>query len=56
VTEELHVVDVKRSKIWAIWQVWLSNGSAMDISAFDHPDELSAFVYVTNRLKELSDG
>ena len=55
-TEELHVVDVKRSKIWAIWQVWLSNGSAMDISAFDHPDELSAFVYVTNRLKELSDG
>ena len=55
-TEELHVVDVKRSKIWAIWQVWLSNGSVMHISTFDHPDELSAYAYVTNRLKEQANG
>ena len=54
--DDLHVVDVKRSKIWAIWQVWLSNGSAMDVSAFDHPDELGAFTYVTNKLKEQANG
>lgn len=55
-TEELHVVDVKRGEVWAIWQVNLSNGKVMHVSAFDHPDELSAYVYVTNRLKELANG
>jgi hypothetical protein len=56
VTEELHVVDVKRVKGMRLWQVTLSDGKVMHISAFEHPDELSAFIYVTNRLKELSDG
>jgi hypothetical protein len=56
VTEELHVVDVKRSEIWSIWQVSLSNRKVMHVSAFDHPDELSAYVYATNRLKEQANG
>jgi len=53
---ELHVVDVTRGGVWAIWQVNLSNGKVMHVSAFDHPDELSAYAYVTNKLKEQSDG
>ena len=55
-TKELHVVDVKRSKIWSIWQVNLSNGKVMHLSGFDHPDELSAYAYATNRLKEQANG
>lgn len=55
-TEELHVVDVKRVKGMRLWQVNLSNRKVMHVSAFDHPDELSAYAYVTNRLKEQSDG
>jgi len=54
--EGLHVVDVKRGEVWAIWQVNLSDGKAVHVSAFDHPDELGAFTYVTNRLKEQEDG
>ena len=50
----LHVVDVKRRSIF--WEVHLSDGRVMHISTFSHPDELSAFTYATNRLKEQSDG
>jgi hypothetical protein len=53
---ELHVVDVTRGGVWAIWQVNLSNGKVMHVSAFDHPDELSAYAYVTNKLKEQANG
>ena len=49
-------MDVKRSEIWSIWQVSLSNRKVMHVSAFDHPDELSAYVYATNRLKEQANG
>ena len=55
-TEEVHVVDVKRAMPVSIWQVNLSNGKVMHVSAFDHPDELSAYVYATNRLKEQANG
>ena len=55
-TEELHVVDVTRGGVWAIWQVNLSNGKVMHVSAFDHPDELSAYAYITNKLKEQANG
>ena len=55
-TEEIHVVDVKRTEEGAIWVVHLSNGYVMHVSAFNHPDELSAFAYVTNRIKEQYDG
>lgn len=55
-TEELHVVDVKRAVPVSIWQVNLSNGKVMHVSTFDHPDELSAYVYATNRLKEQANG
>jgi hypothetical protein len=49
-------VDVKRAVPVSIWQVNLSNGKVMHVSAFDHPDELSAYVYATNRLKEQANG
>ena len=52
----LHVVDVKRAVPVSIWQVNLSNGKVMHVSFFDHPDELSAYVYATNRLKEQANG
>ena len=55
-TKELHIVDVKRAAPVPIWQVSLSDGTVMHVSGFDHPDELSAYAYVTNRLKEQSDG
>jgi hypothetical protein len=54
VTEELHVVDVKRRSIF--WEVHLSNGKVMHVAAARYPDELGAFTYVTNKLKEQSDG
>ena len=49
-------MDVRLAKDMRLWVVNLSNGKVMHVSAFDHPDELSAYVHVTNRLKELSDG
>jgi hypothetical protein len=52
----LHVVDVKRAVPVSIWQVNLSNGKVMHVSTFDHPDELSAYAYATNRLKEQANG
>lgn len=52
----LHVVDVKLSKNMQLWVVFLSGGKVMHVSTFDHPDELSAYVYVTNKLKEQSYG
>ena len=50
--EERHVVDVKLSKNMQLWVVFLSGGKVMHVSTFDHPDELSAYAYVTNRLKK----
>lgn len=55
-TEELHVVDVKRVKGMRLWQVTLSDGKVMHVSAFGRPDELSAYAYITNRLKEQANG
>ena len=54
--DELHVVNVKRVKGMRLWQVWLSDGKVTHVSAFNHPDELSAFTFVTNRLKEQANG
>ena len=55
-TEELRVVDVKRAAPVPIWQVSLSDGTVMHVSGFDHPDELSAYAYVANKLKEQANG
>lgn len=55
-TKELHVVDVKRAAPVPIWQVSLSDGTVMHVSGFDHPDELSAYAYVANKLKEQANG
>ena len=52
----LHVVDVKLSKNMQLWVVFLSGGKVMHVSKYDHPDELAAYVYVTNRLKEQANG
>jgi hypothetical protein len=53
---ELHVVDVKLSKGKSLWVIYLSNRKVMHVSTFDHPDELSAYAYATNRLKEQANG
>lgn len=57
-TEELHVVDVKsgEKRGSVLWVVYLSDGKVMHLPKAKHPDELGAFTYVTNRLKEQSDG
>lgn len=55
-TEELHVVDVKIARDVMMWVVYLSNGKVMHVSTYGHPDELSAYAYVTNRLKEQANG
>jgi hypothetical protein len=52
----LHVVNVKQAKDMRLWVVYLSDGKVMHVSTFDHPDELSAYAYVTNKLKEQSNG
>jgi hypothetical protein len=52
----LHVVNVKLAKDMRLWVVYLSDGKVMHVSTFDHPDELSAYAYVTNKLKEQSNG
>jgi hypothetical protein len=52
----LHVVDVKLAKDMQLWVVIMSNGMIMHVSTFDHPDELSAYAYATNRLKEQANG
>lgn len=52
----LHVVDVRRSANMQLWVVYLSGGKVMHVSTFDHPDELSAYAYATNRLKEQANG
>lgn len=49
-------MDVKRAAPVPIWQVSLSDGTVMHVSGFDHPDELSAYAYVANRLKEQANG
>ena len=51
-TKELHVVDVKRGGVGQRWVVYLSNGNAMYVSGFDHPDELSVYVYVTELINQ----
>lgn len=50
------MVDVKLSKNMQLWVVFLSGGKVMHVSKYDHPDELAAYVYVTNRLKEQANG
>lgn len=56
-TAELHVVDVKSSRTYGYWEVHLSSGKAMHVHKDeDCPDELSAYVYVTNRIKEIYNG
>jgi hypothetical protein len=52
--DDLHVVDVKRRSIF--WEVHLSNGKVMHIATSRYPDELGAFTYVTNKLKEQANG
>jgi len=54
--EEVHVVDVRHAVSTALWVVYLSNGKVMHVSKYDHPDEINAFTYVTNRLKEQDNG
>ena len=57
-TEGPHVVDVKSGE-WRggiFWEVHLSDDKVMHVLKTKHPDELAAYVYVTNRLKELSNG
>lgn len=55
--DELHVVDVYTTKDSAIWNVRLSDYTMIPVLKCRHPDELSAFAYVTNRLKkEQADG
>jgi hypothetical protein len=49
-------VDVKRVKGMRLWQVTLSDGKVMHVSAFGRPDELSAYAYITNKLKEQANG
>jgi hypothetical protein len=56
VTEEVHVVDVMSGWDLPIWQVNLSNGKAMHVFKSKCPDELSAYAYITNKLKEQANG
>jgi len=50
-------VDVRqRGDTSIFWEVHLSDGYVLHLLKANHPDELSAFTYVTNRLKEQSDG
>ena len=51
-----HIVDVRRARNMKLWEVVLNNGMIMHVSTFNHPDELSAFTFVTNRLKEQANG
>jgi hypothetical protein len=54
--DEVHVVDVKLSKGKSLWVIYLSSRKVMHVSTFDHPDELSAYAYITNKLKEQTNG
>ena len=51
-----HIVDVRRARNMKLWEVVLNNGMIMHVSTFSHPDELSVYAYVTNRLKEQANG
>ena len=56
-TEELHVVDVRsRSAYSVFWEVHFSNGTVRHLLKAKCPDELSAYAYATNRLKEQANG
>ena len=53
----LHVVDVTLAGDKSVfWVVHLSDGYVMHLLRANHPDELSAFTYATNRLKEQANG
>lgn len=54
----LHVVDVKsgEGRGSRLWVVYLSNGKVMHLLKTRCPDELSAYAYATNRLKEIYNG
>jgi hypothetical protein len=50
-------VDVKKRDMSVFWEVHLSNGKVMHvINSLAYPDELSAYAYATNRLKEQANG
>lgn len=56
-TEELHIVDVKTRNDYSVfWEVHLSNGYVVHVLKAKCPDELSAYTYATNRLKEEANG
>lgn len=42
-------MDVKSRSVF--WEVHLSNGKVRHVLKATHPDELSAYTYITNRLK-----
>jgi hypothetical protein len=52
--DDLHVVDVRPRSIF--WEVHLSNGKVTHVAMTRCPDELGAFTYVTNKLKEQANG
>lgn len=54
----LHVVDVKSGE-WGggiFWEVHLSDDRVMHVLKTKCPDELSAYAYITNKLKEQANG
>ena len=53
----LHVVDVTLAGDKSVfWVVHLSDGYVMHLLKANYPDELSAYAYATNRLKEQANG
>ena len=50
--DELHVVGVDTTEDSALWDVRLSDHTIIYVLKGRHPDELSAYAYVTNRIKE----
>lgn len=50
----LHVVDVKsgEGRGSVLWAVYLSDGTVTHLLKSRHPDELAAYAYATNRLKQ----
>lgn len=49
-------MDVKSGRVGGFWEVHLSNGYVVHVLKTRCPDELSAYAYATNRLKEEANG
>lgn len=49
-------MDVKSGSVSGFWEVHLSNGYVVHVLKAKCPDELSAYAYATNRLKEEANG